>query len=105
MAAVSVVEDGRGVARLHINNRIQEGSSASGAIERRLALLPLQLHPKPRQALFLGLGTGYTVQVAARDPGSEAGVEIGAGEDGKLSRLRSSFALHKKEREERETTV
>lgn len=77
MAAVSVVEDGRGVARLHINNRVQEGSSASGAIEMRLALLPLQLHPKPRQALFLGLGTGYTVQVAARDPGLRVdGVEL-----------------------------
>jgi len=77
MAAVSVVEDGRGVARLHINNRVQEGSSASGAIERRLALLPLQLHPKPQRALFLGLGTGYTVQVAARDPGLQVdGVEL-----------------------------
>lgn len=77
MAAVSVVEDGRGVARLHINNRIQEGSSASGAIEMRLALLPLQLHPKPQRALFLGLGTGYTVQVAARDPGLQVdGVEL-----------------------------
>jgi spermidine synthase len=68
MAAVSVVEDGQGVARLHINNRAQEGSSASGLVETRLAQLPLLLHPAPRKALFLGLGTGYTANAAALDP-------------------------------------
>ncbi len=68
MAAVSVVEDSGGTARLHINNRVQEGSSASGLVETRLAQLPLLLHPAPRTALFLGLGTGYTAQAAAIDP-------------------------------------
>ncbi len=68
MAAVSVVEDADGVARLHINNRVQEGSSASGLIETRLAQLPLLLHPSPRTALFLGYGTGYTANAAALDP-------------------------------------
>lgn len=68
LAAVSVVEDADGVARLHINNRVQEGSSASGLVETRLAELPLLLHPAPRRALFLGLGTGYTTQAAALDP-------------------------------------
>ncbi|MBC7471117.1 MAG: fused MFS/spermidine synthase [Ramlibacter sp.] len=68
MAAVSVVEDAQGVARLHINNRIQEGSSASGLVEIRLAQLPLLLHPAPRKALLLGLGTGYTANAAALDP-------------------------------------
>jgi spermidine synthase len=68
MAAVSVVEDASGTARLHINNRVQEGSSASGLVETRLAQLPLLLHPAPRTALFLGLGTGYTAQAAAIDP-------------------------------------
>jgi spermidine synthase len=67
MAAVSVVEDADGVARLHINNRVQEGSSASGLVETRLAQLPLLLHPAPRKALFLGLGTGYTANAAALD--------------------------------------
>ncbi len=67
MAAVSVVEDADGVARLHINNRVQEGSSASGLVETRLAQLPLLMHPSPRTALFLGYGTGYTANAAALD--------------------------------------
>jgi spermidine synthase len=67
-AAVSVVEDAQGVARLHINNRQQEGSSASGWADSRQALLPLALHAAPRHALFLGLGTGVTASAAALDP-------------------------------------
>jgi len=79
MAAVSVVQDAQGVSRLRINNRAQEGSSASGWLEWRLAQLPLQLHassagsgidPLPvlaRRALFLGLGTGFTAAAAASD--------------------------------------
>jgi spermidine synthase len=68
MAAVSVVSDAEGVARLHINNRIQEGSSASGQVETRLAQMPLIMHPSPTTALFLGYGTGYTANAAALDP-------------------------------------
>jgi len=68
MATVSVVSDADGVARLHINNRVQEGSSASGQVETRLAQMPLILHPSPRTALFLGYGTGYTANAAALDP-------------------------------------
>ncbi|WP_156392307.1 MULTISPECIES: fused MFS/spermidine synthase [unclassified Roseateles] len=69
MAAVSVVEDAAGVARLHINNRQQEGSSATVFVDGRQAVLPLLLHPAPRQALFLGVGSGITAGVAARMPG------------------------------------
>jgi len=68
MAAVSVVEDSDGVARLRINNRQQEGSSASGLVDGRQALLPLLLHPAPKRLLFLGLGTGVTAATAAQDP-------------------------------------
>lgn len=68
MAAVSVVEDADGVARLRIDNRQQEGSSATRRVDARQALLPLLLHPAPRQALFLGLGTGITASSAAQDP-------------------------------------
>ncbi len=68
MAAVSVVEDAEGVARLRINNRQQEGSSATRFSDARQALLPLFLHPAPRRALFLGLGTGVTAASAAEDP-------------------------------------
>jgi spermidine synthase len=69
LAAVSVVEDGAGVARLRINNRQQEGSSATLLVDGRQALLPLLLHPEPHRALFLGLGAGITAGVAARLPG------------------------------------
>lgn len=69
MGAVSVVEDADGVARLRINNRQQEGSSATLHVDGRQALLPLLLHPAPRQALFLGVGSGITAGVAAQMPG------------------------------------
>jgi len=68
MAAVSVVEDADGVARLRINNRQQEGSSATFRFDARQAWLPLLLHPAPMRALFLGLGTGVTARAAADDP-------------------------------------
>jgi spermidine synthase len=68
MAAVSVVEDAEGVARLRINNRQQEGSTSTRLVDARQALLPILLHPSPRRALFLGLGTGVTSGSAAEDP-------------------------------------
>ncbi len=68
MAAVSVIEDARGVSRLRIDNRQQEGSSASLQVDARQALLPILLHPAPLRALFLGLGTGMTAMSAAADP-------------------------------------
>ena len=71
MAAVSVVEDAGGVSRLRIDNRQQEGSSASLQVDARQALLPILLHPAPRRALFLGLGTGMTAASAAEDPSLE----------------------------------
>ena len=67
MAAVSVVEDSQGVMRLRIDNRQQEGSSDSRVADARQALLPLLLHPAPKRALFLGLGTGVTAFSAAED--------------------------------------
>ena len=67
MATVSVVEDGGGVARLRINNRQQEGSSASLLSDARQAYLPLLLHAAPHDVLFLGLGTGITAAAAAED--------------------------------------
>jgi spermidine synthase len=66
MGTVSITADARGIKHLRINNRIQEGSSASSTLETRLALLPLLTHPQPRKALFLGLGTGATAHVAAQ---------------------------------------
>jgi spermidine synthase len=67
MAAVSVVETADGSAHLRINNRQQEGSSATRLTDARQAFLPLLLHPAPRHALFLGLGTGVTASAAVED--------------------------------------
>jgi spermidine synthase len=69
MASVSITEDKQGIMRLKINNRAQEGSSAASPVEMRLALIPLLLHDRPRSALFLGVGTGFTAHVAALDMG------------------------------------
>ncbi|WP_236580394.1 fused MFS/spermidine synthase [Rubrivivax sp. A210] len=68
LAAVSVVEDAAGVARLRINNRQQEGSSGTRLTDARQGLLPVLLHPGPQRVLFLGLGTGVTASAAAADP-------------------------------------
>lgn len=68
MASVTVVEDASGVTTLHINNRQQEGSSATLFADARQALLPVLLHPSPGRALFLGVGTGVTSMSAAADP-------------------------------------
>ncbi|HVR52910.1 MAG TPA: fused MFS/spermidine synthase [Pseudorhodoferax sp.] len=68
MAAVSVVQEADGTRRLRINNRQQEGSNAAWSADARQALVPLLLHPAPRRALFLGLGTGTTAAAATLDP-------------------------------------
>jgi len=64
MASVSVIEDATNVATLHIDNRQQEGSSATRFADARQAWLPILLHPAPHRALFLGLGTGVTARSA-----------------------------------------
>ena len=69
MASVSVVEDDRGIRRLRINNRQQEGATGSRRVDGRQALLPLLLHPAPRAVLFLGVGAGTTSVTAAEEPG------------------------------------
>ena len=74
LAAVSVVADANGVTRLRINNRQQEGSSASLLADSRQALLPVLLQGEPRRALFLGLGTGVTARAAAADPALQVDV-------------------------------
>lgn len=74
MASVSVVEDASGIATLHINNRQQEGSSATLLADARQALLPILLHPAPRHALFLGLGTGLTASSATLHPSLQVDV-------------------------------
>ena len=68
MAAVSVVEDADGVARLRINNRQQEGSSATrGSMVGRPGCRCCFTRRRGAR-LFLGLGTGVTASSAAEDP-------------------------------------
>ena len=74
MAAVSVTQDAAGVVRLRINNRQQEGSSATGLLDARLAYIPLLLQTAPHSALFLGLGTGVTAAAAAETVGLKVDV-------------------------------
>jgi spermidine synthase len=74
MASVSVIEDESGVATLHINNRQQEGSSATLLADARQALIPILLHSNPKRALFLGLGTGLTASSATLQPSLQVDV-------------------------------
>ncbi len=77
MAAVAVTENADGHRTLRVNNRFQMGGTAAADAERRGAHIPLLLHPEPRRALFLGLGTGITLGGALDHPGIQAeGVEL-----------------------------
>lgn len=72
MANVAVVEDAAGGRYLKVNNQYTMGGTNSRFSDRRQAHLPLLLHPAPRRALFLGLGTGSTFVGAAQHPSLEA---------------------------------
>ena len=77
MASVSVVRNGAGEHHLQVNNHFRMGGSASVRSDHREAHIPLLLHPDPKRALFLGLGTGATLSAAGDYPGLVAdGVEL-----------------------------
>ncbi|MFG1203616.1 fused MFS/spermidine synthase [Xanthobacter aminoxidans] len=77
MAAVSVVRNAAGDHHLQVNNHFRMGGSASMRSDHRQAHIPLLLHPNPRSALFLGLGTGATLSAAGDHPGLRIeGVEL-----------------------------
>jgi spermidine synthase len=65
MASVAVTEDALGNRSLRVDNRFQMGGTGAADAEYRHAHLPLLLHPNPRRALLLGLGTGITFDAAA----------------------------------------
>jgi spermidine synthase len=58
-AIVSVLESADDRWML-LNNFYTLGGTASAAEERQQARIPLLLHPSPRRAAFLGMGTGIT---------------------------------------------
>ena len=77
IAAVSVVRNGAGDQYLQVNNHFRMGGNASMRSDHRQAHIPLLLHPSPKRALFLGLGTGATLSAAGDHRGLVAdGVEL-----------------------------
>lgn len=77
MASVAVLEASSGHRSLRINHRFQQGGTAAANAEYLHAHIPLLLHRQPRNALFLGLGTGISFGAASLYPGLEAdGVEL-----------------------------
>jgi spermidine synthase len=76
MASVTVVRDARDDIHLKVNNHFQMGGTSSYYSDRRQGHIPLLLHPDPKTALYLGLGTGATFAAAGAHPGLQAdGVE------------------------------
>lgn len=77
MASVSVIEDQRNHYHLKVNNKFLMGGTSSAISDRRQGHIPLLLHPNPKKALFLGLGTGATFAASADYPDLKAhGVEL-----------------------------
>lgn len=75
--SVAVVEHFDNNLSLLVNNRFAMGGTGSVIAERRHAHIPLLLHPNPKKALFLGLGTGITFAAAGSHAGVKAdGVEL-----------------------------
>lgn len=77
MAAVSVISNRAGEYHLQVNNNFRMGGTASIRSDYREAHIPLLLHPNPKRALFLGLGTGATLSAAGDHHGLAVdGVEL-----------------------------
>jgi spermidine synthase len=77
MGSVAVIEYASGERVMKFNNRLQMGGTASRSAEARQAQIPLLLHPGPKRALFIGLGTGITFSAAEAFQGLKAdGVEL-----------------------------
>jgi spermidine synthase len=74
---VTTVVQSDGHRILRINQRFTMGGTASALAERRHGHLPLLLHPEPRLALFLGVGTGISFAALDAHPGLVAeGIEL-----------------------------
>lgn len=64
MDSVAVVKHFDDHRSLLVNNRFVMGGTGAAHAARRHGHIPLLLHPRPRRALFLGLGTGITFAAA-----------------------------------------
>ncbi|MBM3835873.1 MAG: spermidine synthase [Verrucomicrobia bacterium] len=77
MSSVAVVKHFDGNRSLLVNNRFTMGGTGAANAARRHAHIPLLLHPAPRRALFLGLGTGISFAGANPHPNLDGhGVEL-----------------------------
>lgn len=76
MAAVAVVADASGTRYLKVNNHFTMGSTSSGFADHRQTHIPPLFHGAPRRAVFLGVGTGMSLNAAPLHPQLEVtGVE------------------------------
>jgi len=64
LASVAVVQAQTGERVLKLNNHYRLGSARTQFAQERQGLVPLLLHPAPRDVLFLGVGTGSSVGAA-----------------------------------------
>jgi spermidine synthase len=64
---VTVIDKG-GDLRIKVNNSYLLGTSGSTPNQRIQSYLPLSLHPDPKSAFFLGMGTGITASGALDFP-------------------------------------
>lgn len=71
MAAVAVVADAEGTRYLKVNNHFTMGSTSSVFADHRQTHIPLLLHGAPRSALFLGVGTGMSLNAGQYHPDLE----------------------------------
>ncbi|MEO0412266.1 MAG: spermidine synthase [Pseudomonadota bacterium] len=72
LGTVNVYADSADNRYLKVNNGFVMGGTVTKKADRRQGHIPLLLHPGPKRALFLGLGTGATFAAAAYHSGLEA---------------------------------
>lgn len=72
MDSVAVVRHFDGHRSLLVNNRFIMGGTGAAAAAKRHGHIPLLLHPSPRKALFLGMGTGISFSSANFHPNLQA---------------------------------
>lgn len=71
MASVAVVSDADATRYLKVNNHFTMGSTSSRFADHRQTHIPLLLHDDPRRVLYLGIGTGMTLNGARYHPDLE----------------------------------
>jgi spermidine synthase len=77
MAAIEINVDSAGNKHLSVNNHYTMGGTASRFSDHRQTHLPFLLHGSPKSALFLGLGTGITMDAGQYYPSTHiTGVEL-----------------------------